>query len=97
MSKKSLVTAIASSSGHSQRIVREVLAALPAAIQEEITSAGKAEVPGIVRLTQKTRPARAAREGTNPLTRQPVTIAAKPETKYVRARVVKSVSASFQG
>jgi nucleoid DNA-binding protein len=46
---------------------------------------------GFAKFVVVTKPARPAREGINPFTKQRQTFAAKPASKLVRARTIKAV------
>jgi nucleoid DNA-binding protein len=51
-------------------------------------------LPGFAKFVVVKKPARPARQGINPFTKQPMTFAAKPASKAVKARPVKAIKAA---
>src|SRR5439155_15318581 len=58
---------------------------------KELKKNGAFVLPGFAKFLVKKRPARPARKGINPFTKEPTTFAAKPASKTVRARPVKAI------
>lgn len=54
-------------------------------------SPGEVVVPGLVKLVTVKKAATKKREGINPFTKEPITIAAKPASKKVRVTVLKAL------
>ncbi len=52
---------------------------------------GEFVVPGLVKLRMVKKPATKARQGINPFTKEPITIAAKPASKKVRVTPLKAL------
>merc|ERR1719482_1347376 len=50
-------------------------------------------LPGFAKFVVKKKPARPARKGVNPFTKEPCTFKAKPASKTVRARAIKAIKA----
>lgn len=95
LTKSALVNAIVEESGEeaalSRKQVKAVLEALGAIAVKELKKAGIFTVPGFAKFRVVKKAATKAREGINPFTKQPITIAAKPASKAVRARPVKAL------
>ena len=54
-------------------------------------------IAGVGKLVLQNRPARPARMGINPATREPMQIAAKPATKVVKFRIAKAAKDAILG
>ena len=52
---------------------------------------GSFVLPGFAKFTVKKKPARAARKGINPFTKEPCVFKAKPASKTVKARAIKAI------
>merc|ERR1719284_1074068 len=57
----------------------------------ELKKNGSFKVAGMLNLKLKTRPARPARKGVNPFTKEPCVFKAKPASKTVRALALKKL------
>jgi DNA-binding protein HU-beta len=73
------------------RQVAAVLDALIAVGHAELKKNGVFVLPGFAKFVVKKKPARPARKGINPFTKQPTTFAAKPATRVVRARPLVAI------
>jgi nucleoid DNA-binding protein len=93
LSKGGLITAITETVGDgvSRKNVKAILETLTTVGYKELKKNGSFVVPGFAKYVVVKRPARPAREGINPFTKQPTTFAAKPASKVVRARPVKAL------
>ena len=93
MSKSGLIQAITESAGDdiSRRQVKTVLEALMEVGHRELKKQGIFTLPGFAKFRVVKRPATKARQGINPFTKEPMTFAAKPASKSVRARPIKSI------
>lgn len=93
LSKGGLITAIAETVGEgtSRKQVKAILETLTTLGYKELKKNGSFVVPGFAKYVVVKRPARPAREGINPFTKEPTTFAAKPASKVVRARPVKAL------
>jgi nucleoid DNA-binding protein len=93
MSKSGLIQAITESAGDdiSRRQVKTVLEALMEVGHRELKKQGIFTLPGFAKFRVVKRPATKARQGINPFTKEPMTFAAKPASKSVRARPIKAI------
>jgi DNA-binding protein HU-beta len=93
MSKSALIQAIteAAGEGHSRKQVKAVMDALITVGHRELKKNGLFTLPGFAKFRVVKKPATKARQGINPFTKQPMTFAAKPASKAVRARPIKSI------
>lgn len=75
--------------------VKEVLAALTAVMAADLGKKGVGEFNfnGLVKLRTVNKPATAARKGRNPFTGEEIMIKAKPASRKVRARALRSLNA----
>lgn len=99
LTKAGLITAIADSLGEegSRKQVKAVLEALTDIGNKELKKNGLFVLPGFAKFVVVKRPARAAREGINPFTKEKTTFPAKPASKVVRARPVKALKDAVSG
>ena len=93
LSKSEILKAIADAVGEelSAKHVKAVVEHLVAVGHKELKKAGVFVLHGFAKFTVVKKPARPARKGINPFTKQEQTFAAKPASKAVRARPVKAV------
>jgi DNA-binding protein HU-beta len=93
LTKAGLITAIAEGLGEetSRKQVKSVLEALTDIGYKELKKNGIFVLPGFAKYVVVKRPARPAREGINPFTKQPTTFPAKKASNVVRARPVKAL------
>jgi nucleoid DNA-binding protein len=92
LTKAALIGAITDSvDGISRKQVSGVIEALATIGYKELKKNGQFVLPGFSKFIVKKKPARPARQGINPFTKQPTTFAAKPASKVVRARPVKAL------
>ena len=93
LTKSGLLQAIAESIGEgtSRKSVAAVIDALTEIGHKELKKTGLFVVPGFARFIVVKKPARPARAGINPFTKEPTTFAAKPASKAVKARPVKAI------
>ena len=93
MTKGALIQAILESTGEgwARKDVVKVLDALTAIGHNELKKKGEFVFPGFAKFLLVKKPARPAREGINPFTKEPTTFAAKPASKVEKARPVKAV------
>lgn len=61
---------------------------------DTLKAEGTFVIPGVTKLVVKNKPASPERQGRNPATNEPITIAAKPATKDVKARVLQELKSS---
>lgn len=93
LSKSALIQAIteAAGEGYSRKQVKAVIEALTTVGHRELKKNGIFTLPGFAKFRVVKKPATKARQGINPFTKQPMTFAAKPASKAVRARPIKAI------
>jgi len=93
LTKGALILAILESMGEGWtcKCVVDVLDALTEIGHAELKKNGMFVLPGFAKFVVVKKPARPAREGINPFTKEPTTFAAKPAGKAVKARPMKSI------
>jgi DNA-binding protein HU-beta len=77
--------------GLSRKQVKEVVEALVSLGHKELKKNGLLVLHGFAKFVVVKKPARPAREGINPFTKEKQKFAAKPASKAVRARPVKAI------
>ena len=75
--------------------VQKLLTAMADITLESLRKNGQALIPDIVKFKVVDKPATPERKGTNPFTKQPVTIPAKPASVKLKPTVAKSLKDSF--
>ena len=88
LTQTQLVAAVAERSGLSKAEARRALGALEEVGGAELGNAEKVRIGRLVQLSVRVKPAAKARAGRNPATGEEITIAAKPASVDVRARVL---------
>src|ERR1700678_3181459 len=93
LSKTDILNAIADAVGEevSKKHVKEVVETLVNVAHKELKKSGIFVLHGLAKFVVVKKPARPARDGINPFTKEPQRFAAKPASKGVRARPVKAV------
>ena len=91
MSKSQLIEKIATATELSKRDVKSVMETLTDVGHKELKKNGLFVLPGFAKFVVVKKPARPARKGINPFTKEPTTFAAKPASKAVKARPVKAI------
>lgn len=93
MSKSGLIQAITEQVGEeiSRKQVKTVIESLIAVGHRELKKQGMFTLPGFAKFRIVKKPATKARQGINPFTKEPMTYAAKPASKSVRARPIKAI------
>jgi DNA-binding protein HU-beta len=71
-----------------------VLETLTKTGHRELKKNGLFVLPGFAKFVVVKKPARPARQGINPFTKEPTVFAAKPASKAVKARPVKAIKDS---
>ena len=77
--------------GMSRKQVADVIETLIALGHKELKKTGIFVLPGFAKFVVVKKPAKPAREGINPFTREKQEFAAKPASKGVKARPVKAI------
>ncbi|MGO9836827.1 MAG: HU family DNA-binding protein [Polyangiaceae bacterium] len=93
ISKSDILNAIVKEVGDelSRKHVKEVIETLVAVGHKELKKNGVFVLSGFAKFVVVKKPARPAREGINPFTKEKQMFAAKPASKGVRARAVKAI------
>ena len=93
LSKSDVLSAVADALGDevSRKHVKQVVDTLVDLGHKELKKNGIFVLHGFARFVVVKKPARPARKGINPFTKQEQTFAAKPASKAVRARPVKAI------
>ena len=93
LSKSQILQAVADAVGEevSRKHVKQVVESLVAIGHKELKKNGVFVLPGFAKFVVVKKPARPAREGINPFTKEKQMFAAKPASKAVRARAVKAI------
>ncbi len=93
LSKSEILNAVAEAVGEevSRKHVKEVVETLVDLGHRELKKNGIFVLPGFAKFVVVRKPARPAREGINPFTKEKQMFAAKPASKAVRARPVKAI------
>ena len=92
ISKSSLINAVVEETGDvTRKHVKTILDAIADIAYKELRKNGIFTLPGFAKFRVVKKPATKARQGINPFTKQPTTFAAKPASKSVRARAIKSI------
>jgi DNA-binding protein HU-beta len=93
LTKGALIAAILEDMGEgwARKDVVKVLDSLTQIGHNELKKKGMFILPGFAKFVVIKKPARPAREGINPFTKEPTTFAAKPASKAVKARPAKAI------
>ena len=93
LSKSAILQAVADAIGEevSRKHVKQVVETLVDVGHRELKKNGVFAPPGFAKFVVVKKPARPAREGINPFTKEKQKFAAKPASKGVRARPVKAI------
>jgi len=93
LSKSAILQAVSDAVGEevSRKHVKEVVESLVDVGHKELKKNGIFVLPGFAKFVVVKKPARPARDGINPFTKEKQRFAAKPASKAVRARPVKAI------
>ena len=93
LSKSGLVAHIADAAAVAAKDVRAVLAALEGAIHASVSKkgAGNFTLPGVLKITAVSVPAKPKRKGINPFTKEETWFAAKPASTKLKVRPLKKL------
>ena len=93
LTKSALLLAVVDSVGEgtTRKDVKAVMDALVEIGHKELKKSGVFVLPGFAKFVVVKKPARPARKGINPFTKEPITIPAKPASKKVRATALKAL------
>ena len=93
LSKSAVLQAVADAVGEevSRKHVKQIVETLVTLGHKELKKNGIFVLPGFAKFVVVKKPARPARDGINPFTKEKQRFAAKPASKSVRARPVKAI------
>jgi len=93
LNKTELTAVLAEQSGVEPKAVKAVLAALDSVVAASVAKKGAGEftMPGLFKVTATQVPAKKARKGIDPFTKQERMFAAKPATVKVKLRALKKL------
>ena len=91
MTKSQLIEKIAQLRELAKKDVKGMMEALTEVGYKELKKNGVFVLPGFAKFVVVKKPARPARKGINPFTKEPTTFAAKPASKAVKARATKAI------
>jgi DNA-binding protein HU-beta len=93
LTKTQIIAAVAEGAGVDKRTVSAVLDAIVELVGKQLGANGPGEIvlPGLVKLKAKTTPATDDRNGSHPITKQPMVIKGKPASRKVRATPIKAL------
>ena len=83
--------AVAEASGSDKKHVKAVMAALTDVAHKELASKKVFMLAGFAKFVTKIRPARKAKKGINPFTKEPCVFKAKPASKTVKCFAMKKL------
>merc|ERR1712216_624747 len=85
MTASATYSSVAETTGLKSKDVKAVMEGIIEVAAEQLKKNGKFKLAGALNLKLKKRPARAAKKGVNPFTKEPCVFKAKPASKTVRA------------
>lgn len=92
MNKSEFLSALAEKTGLNKKQAASVMDAISSIVAEQLRKAHhEVTIPGLIKLNVSDKPATAEHPGTNPFTKLPTIIKAKPARKVVKARPVKAL------
>lgn len=96
MTKADVYATLAEKTTLSKKEIAGVLDALGDLIKRELgkKGPGQFQIPGLLKLQVTRKPATKAKQGTNPFTKEPMTIKAKPARNVIKARPLKPLKES---
>lgn len=91
--KSEIFSQISSQTSLTKKQIAGVFDALAGMIKKNVGKRGPGvfTVPGLMKITVRTRPATAARKGINPFTGEPTTFKAKPARRVVKVTALKGL------
>ena len=91
MTATAAAAAVASSTGLKAKDVKAVVASYMEVVAGQVKKNGAFKVGGALNLKLKKKPARPARKGVNPFTKEPCVFKAKPASQTVKAYPMKKL------
>jgi len=99
LTKTQVIAALSEETELSKKDVARVFEALSSLVAKQLVGRGgpgEVTIPGLLKLRALKKPATKEREGINPFTKEPITIAAKPASKKVKAIPLKALKEMVQ-
>merc|ERR1719162_916842 len=91
MTAPAAYSAVAESVGLKPKDVKGAVEGVVVLAAEQLKKSGSFKIAGMLNLKLKVRPAKPARKGLNPFTKEPCVFKAKPASKTVRAMPMKKL------
>lgn len=91
LTKSEFIGEVAEKSGLSKKDVNAIFDAVLHVAVEQLKKGNEVTLPGLAKMKAVHKPAKPAREGIDPFTKQPRTFAAKPASTAVKIRPVKAL------
>ena len=93
MTKSQIVASISENTGLTKKQVGSVMGELETLIERSIKkrAVGEFTIPGLMKVTTVKKPARKARKGINPFTKEETVFKAKPASVAVKVRALKKM------
>jgi nucleoid DNA-binding protein len=91
LSKSEFLSALAEKTGLNKKQAASAMDAVSAIVSEQLKAGNEVTIPGLIKLNVVNKPATDEHPGTNPFTKLPTIIKAKPARKAVKARPVKAL------
>lgn len=94
LTKTQIIAELSEQTELSKKDVAAVFEALSTVVAQQLVgrgSPGEITIPGLLKLKAVKKAATKEREGLNPFTKEPITIAAKPASKKVKALPLKAL------
>merc|ERR1719271_2026017 len=89
MTKTGVFQSVAETTGLKTKDVKGVMDAFMGVAVEQVKTAGSFKIAGMLNMKLKNKPAKKARKGINPFTKEPCVFKAKPASKTVRCLPMK--------
>merc|ERR1711967_182459 len=91
MTASAAYSSVAETTGLKSKDVKAVMEGIIEVAAEQLKKNGKFKLAGALNLKLKKKPARPAKKGVNPFTKEPCVFKAKPASKTVRALPMKKL------
>merc|ERR1712007_317670 len=91
MTASAAYSSVAETTGLKAKDVKGVVEGIMAVAAEELKKSGSFKLGGALNMKLKKRPAKPARKGVNPFTKEPCVFKAKPASKTVKAFPMKKL------
>lgn len=91
LTKTQLINVLAEKTELQKVTIKDLIALITELAEEELLAGKDFVFPGLVKLVVGTKAATKERKGINPFTKKPMVVAAKPESKKVKASPARSL------